>query len=281
MKPAPFEYVRPNSLFEAVSALSEPEWGARVLAGGQSLVPMLNLRLSPVTRLVDISKLDDVRGAQETRNVITFGACVRHGEFEDGEVPDPANGMMRYVSRRIAYRAIRNRGTIGGSVSLADPSADWVPVLIALNASFRIVGPAGERTVGSDNMVVGPYTTSLGEHDILVGISVPKLSPAARWGSYKIARKAGEYPITTAAAVIDPARGVRKIVLGAANRGPLVLTRTSTILDSHTRWSNDLESALGAAIRADLAAADRGQDFYETQLCITTVLRAVAMATVQ
>ncbi len=281
MKPAPFDYVRPRDLGEAVAALSEFEWGARVLAGGQSLVPMLNLRLSPVLRLVDISGLEELRGVEEDPEGVTFGACVRHGEFEDGQVPDPARGMMHHVAGRIAYRAVRNRGTIGGSLSLADPSADWITVVMALGASFVIRGAAGERRVAGSDMFLGPYSTALGEHDILVAIRVPKLGRSARWGYYKIIRKAGEYPMTTASVVLDPDRGRSSVVLGAVNRGPLEMARMAAGMQSAGTWSAQLEGNLREAIRLDLETAGRDQDSCEMKLCETTLLRAAQSALVQ
>lgn len=281
MKPAPFDYIRPRDLKEAVVALSELEWGGRVLAGGQSLVPMLNLRLSPLVRLVDISRLEELRRVDETADNVTFGACVRHGEFEDGKVPDPTRGMMRHVASRIAYRAVRNRGTIGGSLSLADPSADWISVVMALGASFTIRGPHGERSLDAADMFVGPYTTALGEHDILASIRIPKLSGKARWGYYKVIRKAGEYPMTIASVVLDPDRDRHSIVLGAVNRGALTMTETGVVLNGAQSWSERLESALRAAIRRDLEAAGRTEDVCEMKLCETTVLRAATSALVQ
>lgn len=280
MKPAAFDYVRPNGLGEAVTALSEHEWGARVLAGGQSLVPMLNLRLSPVLRLVDISRIEELRGFEEDAEGITFGACVRHGEFEDGKVPDPAHGMMRHVASRIAYRAVRNRGTLGGSVSLADPSADWITVVMALGASFTVRGPAGEWRADSSQMFLGPYATALGEHDILTAIRVPKLSRSARWGYYKIIRKAGEYPMTTASVVLDPDRGRCGVVLGVVNRGQLSMGRVSAAMRGADTWSAQLEADLRNAIRLDLEEAGRDQDGYEMKLCETTLLRAAQSALV-
>lgn len=281
MKPAPFDYVRPRDLGEAIAVLGGREWGVRILAGGQSLVPMLNLRLSPVSCLVDISRLEEMRRVEEDADGMTFGACIRHGEFEDGTVPDPALGMMRHVARSIAYRAVRNRGTIGGSIALADPSADWIPVVLALGARFLVRGQSGEREVTGEDMVTGPYTTALGEQDILVAIRVPKLARGARWGSHKIVRKTGEYPMTTAAVVVDPARGACGVVLGAANRGVLRMTRTADRLRGAANWSGQGEASLREAILADLDAAGRNGDPYDMKLSETTVLRAARAAMMQ
>ncbi len=278
MKPPPLVYERAESVSDAVAILAEMEWGARVIAGGQSLVPMLNLRLAPLIKLVDISRIEDLRAFSDDGGRVVYGACLRHGEFEDGAVPDCANGMMQRVASRIAYRAIRNRGTIGGSVALADPAADWITVLIALGAIFTVAGPTGRREIHADEMFLGPYTTALGEHDILCSISLPKLSAEGRTGFYKVIRKAGEYPMTTASVVRDPATGLNAVVLGAVNRPQLRLRRSSAILAASTRWSDDVGAALIDAYGEDLAAAGRDGDPYERKLCETTVLRAVQQA---
>jgi carbon-monoxide dehydrogenase medium subunit len=278
VKPAPFDYVRPHTIAEALVAVSDGSTGARILAGGQSLLPMLNLRLSSATLLVDIRQISDLRQAVDSGDTVTFGACVTHGEIEDGVVPDPTMGMMRYVAKHLAYRAVRNRGTIGGSVALADPSADWLTALHSLGATYRVAGSAGERTIAAEKMFGGPYTTALASSDILTAIVVPRLTRNARWGYYKVIRKAGEYPVTIASAVIDPGRGYCSVVLGGNDREPLPLKRTADVLPEMHRWSADVESSLRTAIRADFAAADRGETFYQTKLAETAVLRAATRA---
>jgi len=278
VKPAAFDYTRPNTVAEARAALSDGSTGARILAGGQSLVPMLNLRLSSVTLLIDIRQIDALRQTTESAESVAFGACIRHGEIEDGLVPDPAMGLMRYVARHLAYRAVRNRGTIGGSVALEDPSADWLTALFSLGASYRAAGVAGERTIATDQMFGGPYTTALAPSDILTAIVVPKLTRDARWGYYKVIRKAGEYPVTIASAVIDPAREYCSVVLGGNDHEPRRLNRTEDFLGKARRWSIDLEDRLRSAIRADLSANDRGDTFYQVKLAETAVLRAVTKA---
>ena len=278
MKPSPLVYVRPKTVTEAVGLLSEVEWGARVIAGGQSLVPMLNLRLAPLIKLVDISRIEELRTAQDDGDSVTYGACLRHGEFEDATVPDATNGFMQRVASRIAYRAIRNRGTIGGSVCLADPSADWIAALMALDAEYRIVGPDGTHSVETADMFIGPYTTAIGDHDILSAITVRKLSSRARTGYYKIIRKAGEYPMTTAAVVRDPNLGLSNIVLGVANRPQIRLAASSNLLKQDPQWSESTRGAFLAAFHQDMAGADRAGDPEELKLSETTVLRAVQRA---
>ncbi len=278
MKPAPLIYERPRSIENAVALLAEMEWGARIIAGGQSLVPMLNLRLAPVIKLIDISRLEELRSVRDNGASVTYGACLRHGEFEDGQVTDCTNGLMQRVASRIAYRAIRNRGTIGGSVSLADPSADWITVLIALEAVFDIAGPNGSRKVAAQDMFLGPYTTALGDHDILCSIEVARLSARARTGYYKIIRKAGEYPMTTATVIKDTERQRSNVVLGAANRPQMRLSKCSEAVGSAGAWSRTTHGSLLAAYRADMEDAGRADDPYELKLCETTVLRAAQQA---
>lgn len=275
MKPAPLVYERPQSVRDAVAMLSEMEWGARVIAGGQSLVPMLNLRLAPLVKLIDVSRIAELREVREDGGHVVYGACIRHGEFEDGLVPDAASGLMRRVASRIAYRAIRNRGTIGGSVSLADPSADWVAALIALDARFDIAGPDGDRTVEAGDMFLAPYSTALGDHDILTSIAVPRLGPGALTGYHKIVRKAGEYPMTVCAVIKDVARGRSNVVLGAANRVQIRLPRSSVLLSEISVGSEQARASVAAAFREDMADIGRTEDFCELKLCETTVLRAV------
>lgn len=278
MKPASFDYVRPGTLSEAIGALSELEWGARIIAGGQSLVPMMNLRLTPVMRLVDVSRLDELRVADDRGDRNTLGAALRHADFEDGKVPDGSNGLMRSVAGRIAYRAIRNRGTIGGSVSLADPSADWITVLMALGATFNIAGPGGERRVKAGDMFRGAYTTALEDHDILVSIEVPKLSRGAQTGNYKITRKAGEYPMTTATVVRDREKGLCNVVLGASVLTQRRLPRTSDCVGALTDCSERSAASIRSAYRKDMSELGQAGDSYVLKICETTVVRAVRVA---
>ena len=119
---------------------------AAVLAGGQSLVPMLNLRLSPVDHLIDLRPITALSRQEETPEAICYGALTTHAAFEDGAVPDGTNGLMRYAASHIAYRAVRNRGTLGGALALADPAADWLTTAVALDASVTLTGPTVSDT---------------------------------------------------------------------------------------------------------------------------------------
>jgi carbon-monoxide dehydrogenase medium subunit len=268
VKPAPFAFARPKSVDEAVRLLAASA-GARPLAGGQSLVPMLNLRLAPVEQIVDLGAIAELRHVEDKGTSVFFGALTRHAAFEDGTVPDPSNGLMRHVASRFAFRAVRNRGTIGGALALADPAADWLPTVIALGARLHVAGPDGRRVIAAGEFVLGPYFTALAEGEVLVAVEVPKLASSARWGYCKVTTKVGEYAESMTIAVVDKARRSGRIVLGAADGAPIVLHELGARLLDGAR-PDDLKGA----IRAELVSAER--DFAPAKLTMhtTTVLRA-------
>jgi carbon-monoxide dehydrogenase medium subunit len=223
MKPVAFDYARPRSLEHAVELLSQGDGNAKLLAGGQTLGPMLNLRVVQPGLLIDISKLPDTTRWSEDGEGVTIGACVTHAMVEDGKVPDPTGGALRRIASRIAYRAVRNRGTMGGSLAHADPAADWLSSLSALGAEAIILSAEGERRVPVAELSTGIFETQVGESDVLRGIRVRRLSPRARWGYYKFCRKAGEFAEAIGAVLHDPDRGSFRLVLGATDGAPIVL----------------------------------------------------------
>ncbi|MBU0723952.1 MAG: FAD binding domain-containing protein [Alphaproteobacteria bacterium] len=224
MKPAAFDYNKPADLAAALHALSGD---AKPIAGGQSLTPMLNLRLARPAALVDIRRQADLLKISEAPDAIRYGAALPHAAFEDGAVPDGTNGMMRHVAGGIAYRAVRNRGTIGGSIAHADPAADWISALLALDARVIVQGAKGETAWPLDRFMLGGFTTVLEAGDLITGVSVPRLSPSARWAYYKICRKTGEFAKAIGAVVSDPDRGVFRIVCGAIEVTPILLEARS------------------------------------------------------
>jgi carbon-monoxide dehydrogenase medium subunit len=223
MKPAPFDYEAPPSLDAAIALLARSDGAAKVIAGGQSLGPMLNLRLAQPSLLVAVRHLPELRQVEDGPHSITIGACITHAEIEDGRVPDPTRGLLPYVARRIAYRAVRNRGTVGGSLAHADPAADWVSALALAGASVTVRGPHGSRAIPVGTLLVGAFETRIAAEEILVSVTIPKLSARARWGYYKICRKTGEFADAIGGVLDDPERGIRRVVIGATAGAPIVL----------------------------------------------------------
>jgi aerobic carbon-monoxide dehydrogenase medium subunit len=270
MKPAPFTYHRASSIDDAVAQLNSEETLARPLAGGQSLLPMLNLRVAPVDRLIDLGHLAELKEAQAETKCIRYGALLTHAAFEDRRVPDGSNGLMPFIASQIAFRAVRTRGTIGGAIALADPAADWVTAAVALEANIEIAGPLGRRSVSAVNFVLGPYMVALERGEIITAIVVPRRSSSERWGHYKVARKVGEYAESMAIALVDRDARNARVIAGATDGAPLVLEKTArAVLDGKTG------AALASVVRGDLSASGRDFPATKLQLHCTVCQRAV------
>jgi carbon-monoxide dehydrogenase medium subunit len=273
MKPANFSYHRAASIDEVVAMLADMNVMSRPLAGGQSLVPMLNLRLAPVDRLIDLSRIAALKQVDEGKERIRYGALTTHAAFEDGRVPDGSNGLMPYVGAQIAYRAVRTRGTIGGALALADPAADWLSTIVALEADVLVTGSSGQRTIAGADFAIGPYMTALQDNEIVEAVLVPRRSVSERWGHEKVARKTGEYAESMAIALVDRERKTARLVIGAADGAPIVLTQTASEIAA-----GRVDDSLLSIIRAELAAS--GRDFSRVKLLMhgTVALRAVRKA---
>jgi carbon-monoxide dehydrogenase medium subunit len=264
------DYVRPRSLAEAIDQLARAAGEARVIAGGQSLVAMMNLRIASPGLLIDIARLPELAVVSEDEDAVTLGACVTHCAIEDGQVADPSRGLMPRVAATLGYRAIRNRGTIGGSLALADPSAEWPAVFAALDAEVILTGPSGQRSVKCTEFGTGIFETKLAPDEITESVRIPKLSADARWGYLKLCRKSGEFASALAVVIADRGRGHSRVVLGAANGAPLVLHDTSRLV-----FGGGGEE-IPTAISADLdRAADRHFDEFERNLHAVAAMRAV------
>ena len=232
MKAAPFDYIRARDAAHAVELLAAAQGFARPIAGGQSLGPMLNLRLVEPDLLVDIRTCPDLRGYRDDGDTVLYGAAVTHSEIEDGAVPDPCHGWLAAATRRIAYRAVRNRGTLGGSIAHADPAADWLVVLLLLGAEVVVLGPGGTRTFTLEEFVTGPFSTVLGADEVLAAIRVAKRSDRVRYGYRKVAMKMGEFATAFCVALEDPERGESRAVLGAIERPPIAIDDLSHVDDT-------------------------------------------------
>jgi carbon-monoxide dehydrogenase medium subunit len=223
MKAARFDYERARSLGHAIELIGGGDGFVKLLAGGQTLGPMLNLRLVQPDLLVDVSKLAETKGWSEEGDAILIGAGVTHATIEDGKIPGPTGAVLAGIAAGIAYRAVRNRGTIGGCLAHADPAADWLSSLAALGAEVVLVGPAGERRVKVAALSKGAFATDIGDDEVLRAVAVPRLAKGARWGYYKFCRKTGDFAEAIGAVLYDPERATLRLVMGATNGAPIVL----------------------------------------------------------
>lgn len=223
MKAAAFDYVRAATVPEALDALQAADAGAKPIAGSQSFGPMLNLRLARPARVIDVSRIADLRSVSETQDGIRVGAALTHAEIEDGKHALLRHAYLQYVAGGIAYRAIRNRGTIGGSLAHADPAADWPLALSALDARLELSKAGATRVVRASEFMLGAFTTLLEEGEIITAVLLPKLDATLRWGYYKLCRKTGEFAHASAAAAFDARTGLARVVLGALDGPPCAL----------------------------------------------------------
>ncbi|MDI4233274.1 MULTISPECIES: FAD binding domain-containing protein [unclassified Bradyrhizobium] len=224
MKPAPFGYERPRDLPAALSLLAEANGASKIIAGGQSLGPMLNLRLVQPELVVDITGLAELKQAERRGDELVLGACITHADIEDGRTPDVTRGAMRGVAANIAYRAVRNRGTIGGSLSHADPAADWVSAFAAFGARLTLRSLAGARTVAMEDFILGALESILRPGEIVETIHVPARPASAHWGYVKSCRKTGEFAHALGAVMIDPSAATARVVMGAIDTTPIVIS---------------------------------------------------------
>jgi carbon-monoxide dehydrogenase medium subunit len=224
MKPVDFDFMRARSVEEAGSALLAADGGAKLIAGAQSLGPMLNLRLVQPQLLIDITGIPELTEVGEKDDRISIGACVTAANIEDGKVPVADVPMLPRIASGIAYRAVRNRGTIGGSLCHADPAADWVSTLAALGANCELAGADGaRREISVRDFVAAAFENVLAEGELLRAVLVPKSSKRSRFGYSKISRKVGKFAMASGVVFFDPARGEFQAVMGATHGKPILI----------------------------------------------------------
>lgn len=230
MKAARFDYLRAESLVHALDTLDTKGSDVKVMAGSQSLGPMLNLRLARPHSVIDISGLSALRTVTIEGHSVRIGAGVTHAEIEDG-LYEPLRGHpWQSVASAIAYRSVRNRGTIGGSIAHADPAADWVLAATAINAQIEIASKHATYRVPMDQFMQAAYTTALSDKEIITAIHIPMMSNQARWGYFKFCRKIGEFAEASCAAYFDASNQVANIVVGALSGAPVKLTTLAQLV---------------------------------------------------
>ena len=276
MKPVAFDYARPTTLADAARLLGQGSGLSKVLAGGQSLGPMLNLRLAQPDLLVDITSIAELTAVVDGHDHLEIGACVTHADIEDGRVPDHAKGLLRHVAGRIAYRAVRNRGTIGGSIAHADPAADWISALALAGAHAVVWGPRGTRSIPVAELMVSSFTTVLQPDELIQSVRVPKLSSGARWGFYKFSQKAGEFAHAIGGVLFEPARNTFRAVIGAIETSPIVVADAASLFGGAFRL--DIAERLDRGVVLQLLDGKKVTDEYIRSLALVALKRAATQA---
>ena len=264
MKPAHFEFVRARSLGEVATILRQASGSAKVIAGGQSLGPMLNLRLARPSVLVDITAIPELTRIEEDADGLVIGACITTSDIEDGRVRVDGLPILATVAAGIAYRAVRNRGTIGGSICHADPAGDWSPVLCALGAECIVTDGRQARRLPLEQFVASAFEVRLEAAELLQAIRIPRPSRSARCAYYKVCRKAGEFALASGAVLLDRERERFRAVIGATQGRPIVIDDARRLLGAvpqqgtparlHEGATNELLQGAGLPLNGRLHA---------------------------
>lgn len=227
MKPPPFGYVRATTVEEAVATLAQHGGDAKVIAGGQSLMPMLNFRLLRPSVLVDIGRIPGLATLEETPDRgLRIGALTRHHTLETSPVVKRLFPVISEAMRHVAHLAIRNRGTIGGSLAHADPAAELPMMAVLLGAEIVTQSPSGKRVIPAMEFFLGSLTTALAEDELVVRVDVPGLPAGCGWGFEEFARRAGDYALAAVAVVLDaPGGKIRKARIAMMGVGETPLRR--------------------------------------------------------
>lgn len=270
MKAARFDYLRAESLVQALGVLEKNGSDIKLMAGSQSLGPMLNLRLARPKSVVDISGLRELKSVTTEGSTIRIGAGVTHAEIEDGVHELLRGHPWQSVASAIAYRSVRNRGTIGGSIAHADPAADWVLAATAINAQIEIVSRHSTHRVPMDQFMQAAYTTVLSDQEIITAIHIPMMSDQARWGYFKFCRKIGEFAEASCAAYFDASNQVANIVVGALSGAPQKLTTLAQLV-ANEGWPLTRRETLDEQVSQTLNTLDA----LDQKMLVTVISRCL------
>jgi carbon-monoxide dehydrogenase medium subunit len=254
MKPPAFDYIAADSVAMAVAALAGAGDDAKIIAGGQSLVPMLNFRMLRPSILVDINRIAGLDAIEETSGAIRVGALTRHYQLETSPLVARHLPVLSCAMTHVAHLAIRNRGTIGGSLAHADPAAELPMMALLLDAELRVASASGERTVAARDFFLGALTVDLAAGEIITGILLPKLPPRTGWGFAEVARRHGDFALAAVAATLTVSGGAieqARIALTGVGVTPLRITEAERLLTGRA-LTTELTNRVTEAVRATI-----------------------------
>jgi carbon-monoxide dehydrogenase medium subunit len=265
MKPAPFKYYAPETIPEVLSLIKEHGYDAKILAGGQSLVPMMNFRLVQPAVVVDINRIPELSFIKKKDKGLRLGAMTRHSQAEKDPLIKELAPLIYETMPQIATSQIRNRGTVGGSLAHADPSAELVVVSTALDARFKLLSQKGERWVGVDEFFVGLLMTVMEPDELLVEIEIPPLPARTGWSLMEVARRPHDFALIGVAALLtlDKKNHCQeaKLVYLSAGDGPISAPEAAGILQGEEITAEIINAA---AEKASSEEIDPGNDIHAT-----------------
>jgi carbon-monoxide dehydrogenase medium subunit len=283
VKPAAFEFRKASTVEEAVGQLEELGEDAKLLAGGQSLVPMMNFRLVRPSALVDVTGVGGLEYVEAEGEGLRIGALTPHRWVELMEDPEVLEGfgVLKRAARWVGHYPIRTRGTFGGSIAHADPSAEWCMLAVLLDAEIVVLGPGGERVIPASEFFYGFFMTALEPTEMVVEVRFPEPAPHA--AIQEFARRAGDFAIVAAAVSVDVGEGKSRsasVVLGGVADVPLRVEEAEKVLEGAELGPEAFEEAGREAARAIDPASDiHGSAEYRRDLAAVLVKRALAEAT--
>jgi carbon-monoxide dehydrogenase medium subunit len=280
MIPLAFDYEVAESVDHAIDLLGQHGDEAKLLAGGHSLLPIMKLRLAAPAVLVDLGRVEELQYVRDEGDHIAIGAMTRHTDVEHGELLQEQCGLLSYTASLVGDPQVRHRGTIGGSISHGDAASDLPSALLALEGTFVIKGPGGERTVAAGDFFEDYLQTALAPDEVLTEIRVPKLGPNTGWSYKKFNRRAQDWAVVGVAAVVEMSNGsISSARIGLTNMGstPLRATATEGAL-SGADTSSVAEAASSAAEGTSPASDIAASAEYRRHLARVLTRRAVEEA---
>ena len=256
MKPAPFEYYVPDSTEQALDLLREHGEGAKLLAGGQSLVPAMNFRVVQPSVLIDLNRIGELKYIREKNGAIQIGAMTRERELEFDPVVAKITPLLAEAMPHVAHPQIRNRGTLGGSLANADPAAELPVIMLALGARLKVANADRERWVEAQDFFAGMFTTDLAPDEMLVEIELSSIGPRTGWSFMEVAPRAGDYALMGVAALVTldengKCKQTRLIYLNAGE-GPVDAKEAAKSLEGETLNDQTVEMAAALATEKEI-----------------------------
>jgi carbon-monoxide dehydrogenase medium subunit len=284
LKPAPFDYLAPRTVEEAVNHLARHGADARVLAGGQSLVRLMNARLATPSVVVDINRIAGLDGIEVENGTVRIGALTRQRTAELSDVVRAQAPLLAEAGAHVAHPSVRRRGTVVGSVAFADPSAELPAALLALDGEAVVSGAGGERTIAAADLFAGAFTTSLGDAELITAVRVPRLTGARAGTAWiEVGRREGDLPVCGAGAVVtlDDAGAIASARIALCGVGDRPV-RAAAVEDSLRGAEATDDAIAGAAERAardlDPPTDVHGSAAFRRHLAVVVTRRAIARA---
>ena len=282
MKPPPFEYVTPGSRQEILDLLAEHGDEAKVIAGGQSLVPLLSMRLARPSVLIDLNSVPELRYIDERNGSVVFGATARERDAERSPVVASRLPLMAEALPLIGHISIRNRGTVGGSMAHADASAELPAVALVTGAEMLVASRRGERQIPADDFFLGHFTTALADDECLMEVRIPSGPAGAGWSFLEVARRHGDFALVGVAAMVSMAEGriteARVGLMGVADR-PVRSAQAEAALTGGSPSAALFAEVAAEAVRGLSPASDmHGSSEFRRHLAAVTVRRALTAA---